>query len=120
MNKDLPKYMISVASDILGLHPQTLRQYERLGLVIPTRINGKNRLYSENDMERLEFIINLTKHHGVNLAGVEIIIKMQEQISMLNEKINQIETNIKVKYGESISITPQLQRNIQTIKIEKE
>ena len=52
MDKNLPKYMISVASELLGLHPQTLRQYERLGLVIPTRVDGKNRLYSENDIEK--------------------------------------------------------------------
>ena len=50
MDKNLPKYMISVASELLGLHPQTLRQYERLGLVVPTRVDGKNRLYYENDI----------------------------------------------------------------------
>ena len=112
--------MISVASEILGLHPQTLRQYERLGLVVPERVDGKNRLYSEYDIEKLQLITNLTKQHGVNLAGVEIIINMQEQISALNEKIKQIETNIKIKYGEDISIIPKEKQNKITIKIEKE
>ena len=120
MDKNLPKYMISVASEILGLHPQTLRQYERLGLVVPERVDGKNRLYSEYDIEKLQLITILTKQHGVNLAGVEIIINMQEQISALNEKIKQIETNIKIKYGEDISIIPKEKQNKITIKIEKE
>lgn len=120
MDYDLPKYMISIASEMLGLHPQTLRQYERLGLVIPTRVDGKNRLYSEKDIKRLELITNLTKQYGVNLAGVEIIINMQEQIALLNEKIEQIETNIKLKYGEDISIIPKENNKIYTIKIEKE
>lgn len=95
MDKDTPKYVISVASEILGIHPQTLRQYERLGLVIPARLDGKNRLYSENDIDKLKFITSLTRDMGVNLAGVEIIIKMQEQIIELNKKITNLDTDIK-------------------------
>ena len=75
---------------------------------------------TENDIEKLQLITNLTKQHGVNLAGVEIIINMQEQISALNEKINQIETNIKIKHGEDISIIPKEKNTVRTIKIEKE
>ena len=87
MDNNSPKYMISIASEILNLHPQTLRQYERLGLVVPCRVDGKNRLYSENDIEKLQLIKTLTQKQGVNLAGVEIILNMQEQITLLNKKI---------------------------------
>lgn len=120
MDKDLPKYMISIASELLGLHPQTLRQYERLGLVVPLRVDGKNRLYSERDIEKLKLITNLTQQHGVNLAGVKIIINMQEQIEALNTKIEKMEKDFKIKYGENISIIPNKNINIRTIKIEKE
>ena len=64
--------MISIASEILNLHPQTLRQYERLGLVVPCRVDGKNRLYSENDIEKLQLIKTLTQKQGVNLAGHQV------------------------------------------------
>lgn len=120
MNNNLPKYMMSIASEMLGLHPQTLRQYERLGLVVPSRMDGKNRLYSENDIEKLQYIKTLTQKQGVNLAGVEIILRMQEQIVSLNKKILQIETNLQSKYGEDISIKNKNTGHIQTIKIEKE
>lgn len=93
MDNNTPKYVISVASEILGIHPQTLRQYERLGLVVPARLDGKNRLYSENDIEKLKFITYLTRDMGVNLAGVEIIISMQEQINELNKKIISVGTD---------------------------
>ncbi|MDE7315667.1 MAG: helix-turn-helix transcriptional regulator [Mucispirillum sp.] len=120
MDNNTPKYMISIASEILRLHPQTLRQYERLGLVMPCRVDGKNRLYSENDIEKLQFIKTLTQQQGVNLAGVEIILNMQDQITLLNKKILQIETNIQSKYGEDISVMDRKTNNIKTIKIERE
>lgn len=120
MDKNFPKYMISIASEMLGLHPQTLRQYERLGLIVPSRVDGKNRLYSENDIEKLQFIKTLTQKQGVNLAGVEIILNMQEQIILLNKKILQIESNMQLKYGENISIMDNHTNNFKTIKIEKE
>ncbi len=119
MDKNLPKYLISIVSEMLGLHPQTLRQYEKLGLIIPARINGKNRLYSENDIEKLQLIKTLTSEKGINLAGVEIILSMQEQISLLNDKLLKIEQIIKTKYGEDISIMEK-SSNIATIKIERE
>ncbi len=118
--KYIPKYMIGIVSEMLELHPQTLRQYERLGLVIPSRVGGKNRLYSEYDMERLQVIKNLTRQQGVNLAGVEIILNMQEQIILLSNKIEEIEINMKLKYGENISIMQQNTQKIKSIKIEKE
>jgi len=73
---DQPVYMIGVAAQLCGVHPQTLRQYERLGLVVPSRVGAKNRLYSENDIERVRQIQRLTQQMGVNLAGVEIVLKL--------------------------------------------
>ena len=75
-----PVYMIGVAAQLCGVHPQTLRQYERLGLVIPSRVGAKNRLYSESDIERVRRIQRLTQGMGVNLAGVEIIIKLLDEM----------------------------------------
>ncbi|HRI43442.1 MAG TPA: MerR family transcriptional regulator [Fimbriimonadaceae bacterium] len=75
-----PLYMIGVASRLCGVHPQTLRQYERLGLVVPARVGAKNRLYSEADIHRVQRIQRLTQQLGVNLAGVEIILKLLDQM----------------------------------------
>ncbi|MBL8060950.1 MAG: MerR family transcriptional regulator [Chthonomonas sp.] len=77
--------MIGVASRLCGIHPQTLRQYERLGLVIPTRVGQKNRLYSEIDIERVRRIQRLTQEVGVNLAGVEIILRLLEDMERTRE-----------------------------------
>lgn len=70
--------MIGVAAELCGVHPQTLRQYERLGLVVPARVGAKNRLYCEDDVLRVRRIQRLTQDMGVNLAGVEIILKLQD------------------------------------------
>jgi MerR family transcriptional regulator/heat shock protein HspR len=75
-----PVYMIGVAASICGIHPQTLRQYERIGLVIPSRAGAKNRLYSEADIRRVQRIQRLTQEMGVNLAGVEVILRLLDEI----------------------------------------
>lgn len=72
--------MIGVASQLCGVHPQTLRQYERIGLVVPSRAGAKNRLYSEADIDRVRRIQRLTQQMGVNLAGVEIILKLLDEL----------------------------------------
>ena len=90
-----PLYSISVVSEMLDLHPQTIRQYERMGLVKPQRTEGNTRLYSDEDIERLKLIITLTKDLGVNIAGVEIIINMKEQIEELQNTINELLVFIK-------------------------
>lgn len=77
--------MIGVASRLCGIHPQTLRQYERLGLVVPSRVGQKNRLYSEVDIERVRRIQRLTQEIGVNLAGVEIILRLLEDMEKSRE-----------------------------------
>ena len=75
-----PVYPIGVASKLCGVHPQTLRAYERMGLVIPARQNEKNRLYSEADVQRVRQIQRLTQDLGVNLAGVEVIMRLLDQM----------------------------------------
>ena len=95
-----PKYVISVAARIVNLHPQTLRHYENLGLVTPTRTEGKQRLYSERDIERLKLICRLTDDLGVNLAGVEVILNMTEQIQQLREEMIRREEELQAEIEE--------------------
>lgn len=79
-NENQPVFMIGVAAQLCGVHPQTLRQYERLGLVVPSRVGAKNRLYSEADIQRVRRIQRLTQEMGVNLAGVELILRLLDEM----------------------------------------
>ena len=81
------RYMISAVSDAYGIHPQTLRLYEREGLLQPSRSDGNTRLYSEEDLGRLEVILNLTRELGVNLAGVEIILNMRIKMERMQSEM---------------------------------
>lgn len=85
-----PVYLISVVSNILNIHPQTLRQYEREGLLEPSRTEGRMRLYSKKDIDRMKLILRLTRQMGVNLAGVDIILQLKEQIDSAKEEIKQL------------------------------
>jgi MerR family transcriptional regulator, heat shock protein HspR len=85
-DNDRPVYLISVVSQMLEVHPQTLRIYEREGFVAPTRVN-RQRLYSERDVERLHMIIELTRRLGVNRAGVDIILRMQGRLEGMQRQI---------------------------------
>jgi len=76
-------YMISAVAEAYGIHPQTLRLYEREGLLKPSRTDGNTRFYTEEDLHRLEMILNLTRDLGVNLAGVEIVLKMRERMEQM-------------------------------------
>ncbi len=80
-------YMISVVSEMLGVHPQTLRLYEREGFIKPKRSEGNTRLYSEDDVERLEMILRLTRELGVNLAGVDVILSMREKMEQMQREM---------------------------------
>lgn len=80
-----PVYMIGVAANLCGVHPQTLRQYERLGLVVPSRLGAKNRVYSENDILRVRRIQRLTQEMGVNLAGVELILRLLDDMEDMRQ-----------------------------------
>ena len=79
---DAPVYAISVAAQLAGLHPQTLRQYDRLGLVTPTRVGGRNRLYSANDIARLREIADLSST-GLSLEGIRRVLELQEEVASL-------------------------------------
>jgi len=79
-SENQPVYMIGVAAQLCQVHPQTLRQYERLGLVVPSRAGAKNRLYSEEDIKRVKRIQRLTQEMGVNLAGVELILRLLDEM----------------------------------------
>jgi MerR family transcriptional regulator/heat shock protein HspR len=87
-SKDQPLYVISVAAQLVNMHPQTLRLYEKRGLVQPFR-DGKNRLYSQRDIERILFIQKLTRDLGINLAGVEEITRLQEELEKQKQKMQQ-------------------------------
>ena len=89
-SSDEPCYIISVAARLVQMHPQTLRYYERLGLIQPSRSQGKIRLYSARDIERLQQIHRLIKDLGVNLAGVEVILNMNEQITQLKQELERV------------------------------
>ncbi len=80
-------YMISAVAEMYNIHPQTLRLYEREGLLVPSRTNGNTRLYGDEDLERLETILNLARDLGVNLAGIEIILNMRERMQKMQEEM---------------------------------
>ncbi len=80
-------YMISAVAELYELHPQTLRLYERLGLLKPSRSDGNTRLFTEADLKRLETILSLTRDLGVNLAGVEVILNMREKMEMMQNEM---------------------------------
>ena len=94
---DEPIYVISVAARLVEMHPQTLRYYERAGLLKPTRSSGKIRLYSQREIERLRKISRLTNELGVNLAGVEIIIDLTERLEKLQERMKQREAQLQTE-----------------------
>ncbi|MEI8282902.1 MAG: MerR family transcriptional regulator, partial [Armatimonadota bacterium] len=124
-HENQPVYMIGVAAQLCQVHPQTLRQYERIGLVIPSRVGAKNRLYSEFDILRVRRIQRLTQELGVNLAGVEIILRLLDEMEetrvdmerQLGEYIQEAETritsmmenrNILLKKDESLLPVPNI------------
>jgi MerR family transcriptional regulator/heat shock protein HspR len=92
---DRPRYMISVAADLVGMHPQTLRIYEQKGLVRPGRTPGGTRLYSERDLDRLRLIQRLTTELGLNLAGVERVIALEDEIEKLRGRLERLERQMR-------------------------
>jgi len=90
-----PRYMISVAAELVGMHPQTLRMYEQKGLVRPQRTAGNTRLYSEADLERLRLIQRLTGELGLNLAGVEAVLGLEEQLQLMQARMKRLEREMR-------------------------
>ena len=91
MTDQRPRYMISVAADLVGMHPQTLRIYESKGLVRPGRTPGGTRLYSEHDLERLREIQRLTTELGLNLAGVRRVLALEDELAALRQRLNRLQ-----------------------------
>ncbi len=99
-----PVYLISAVAEILSIHPQTLRQYEREGLIKPSRTNGKIRLYSQKDIDHIKYVLTLTRDLGVNLAGVDIILQLNQKIEILENDIHIYKT--KIKSINNLSVVP--------------
>jgi MerR family transcriptional regulator, heat shock protein HspR len=89
------RYMISIAAELVGMHPQTLRIYEAKGLVRPKRTPGNTRLYSERDLERLRLIQRLTTELGLNLAGVEVVLALQDEIERLRARVEFLQRQLR-------------------------
>ena len=92
---DRPIYMISVAAELVCVHPQTLRQYEDKGLVRPKRTPGGTRLYSEADVERLRIIQRLTTEVGLNLAGVELVLRLEDELRKAHVQIDRLQQQLR-------------------------
>ncbi len=90
-----PVYLISAVAEILDIHPQTLRQYEREGLIKPSRTNGKIRLYSQKDIDHIKYVLTLTRELGINLAGVDLILQLNKKINKLEKEIENYKSEIK-------------------------
>jgi MerR family transcriptional regulator/heat shock protein HspR len=90
-----PVYLISVVAQILEIHPQTLRQYEREGLITPSRTNGKIRLYSQKDIDHIKYVLRLTRELGINLAGVDLILQLNSKIEALEANVEKYKTKLR-------------------------
>ena len=102
MNDERAVYVISVAAELAGVHPQTLRIYERKGLLRPKRTAGNSRRYSERDIERLREIHDLTQGQGINLAGVKLIMEMQMELDALRAKLDRLDRDLISRAGMGI------------------
>ena len=97
---DRPRYMISVAADLVGMHPQTLRIYENKGLIRPKRTAGNTRLYSDADLDRLRLIQRLTNELGLNLAGVEHVLRLQDELVRMRRRLDRMEREMRQAINE--------------------
>ena len=95
--------MISSVAESYQIHPQTLRLYERLGLLMPSRSDGNTRLYSEDDLQRLEVILTLTRELGVNLAGVDVILNMREKMEQLQKQVEEMVVFVREQISPSLA-----------------
>lgn len=99
-----PVYLISAVAQILDIHPQTLRQYEREGLITPSRTNGKIRLYSQKDIDHIKTVLHLTRDLGINLAGVDVILRLKTRITELENEVESYK--VKLKDLNKFSVVP--------------
>jgi MerR family transcriptional regulator, heat shock protein HspR len=92
---DRPRYMISIAAELVGMHPQTLRIYENKGLINPKRTRGNTRLYSDADLDRLRLIQRLTTELGLNLAGVEVVLRLEDELRRAHAQIERLHQQLR-------------------------
>ena len=109
---DKPRYMISIAAELVGMHPQTLRIYEAKGLVRPKRTPGNTRLYSDADLERLRLIQRLTTELGLNLAGVERVLELEAQLERASRRLEALERRAAQMREEIQKVHKQYRREI--------
>lgn len=102
--KSKAAYMISAVAEQYGVHPQTLRLYEREGLLKPSRSDGNTRLYTDEDIERLEVILKLTRDLGVNLAGVEIILNMREKMAVMEKQMQEFIAQLDMELSHRVPV----------------
>ena len=108
-------YMISSVAEQYGIHPQTLRLYEREGLLLPSRSDGNTRLYTDEDLERLEVILQLTRELGVNLAGVEIILNMREKMAAMQSQIEEFVSQLNQEIATQMQQSPTPRETANTL-----
>ena len=94
-DKGKPVYMIGVVAEMLRLHPQTLRMYERKGLISPSRTEGRTRMYSSEDVEEIARVVRLARDLGVNLAGIEIILKMRRRMTDMQHQLEDLTSHVR-------------------------
>ena len=109
-------FMISVVSEMLGIHPQTLRLYEREGFIKPKRSVGNTRLYSEEDVERLEMVLRLTRELGVNLAGVEVILSMRERMEQMQREMEATIQQLRDELAREIQRREELRKALVPVR----
>ncbi len=118
-DRDKPLFMISVVADMLDIHPQTLRLYEREGLVVPQRTSGNTRLYSQDDIEKLRRVLRLTRELGVNLAGVEVILGMREKMEQMHDMMEQLLHYIQTELHKQQYVDPDAYSSSALVKVQE-
>jgi len=113
---DRPIYMISVAADLVGMHPQTLRIYEAKGLVRPHRTPGGTRLYSEADVERLRIVQRLTSELGLNLAGVELVLRLEDELRRAHAQVERLQQQLRTEVQ---NVHKQYRRDLVLVRDER-
>jgi MerR family transcriptional regulator, heat shock protein HspR len=113
---DRPIYMISVAAELVGMHPQTLRMYETKGLVRPQRTPGGTRLYSEADVERLRIVQRLTSELGLNLAGVEVVLQLEDELRKAHALVERLQRELR---SEVQNVHRQYRRDLVLVRDER-
>jgi MerR family transcriptional regulator/heat shock protein HspR len=113
---DRPIYMISVAAELVGMHPQTLRMYETKGLVRPQRTPGGTRLYSEADIERLRIVQRLTSELGLNLAGVELVLRLEDELRKAHAQIERLQQQLRLEVQ---NVHKQYRRDLVLVRDER-